>query len=230
MAGLMQEISWVKTPELFSGLAEPDFKFMASMASLRTYRRGEVMFFTGDTIDKVLVLVDGWVKITQTSEEGKEFIIRLHGPGEVVGELAAWFRNRHASTAQALQECTVMVWNPATFTEALEQFPCLARNTSDILKRRLAQLERKFGAISTGTAAPRLAYGLRMLLEQMGQETAEGIEINIAQEELGQMMAVDLYEVCRILRGWEHEGLVKLRRGAIVIKCASRLQDLCRVG
>jgi CRP-like cAMP-binding protein len=225
----INEISWAKMPELFSGLAESDFRYLASTATSRSYNRGEILFFTGDAIDRVLMLVDGWVKITQTSEEGKEFIIRLHGPGEVVGELAAWFRDTHTSTAQALQECTVLVWNPATFNEALEQFPRLGRNTRDLLKKRLTELERKFAEISMGTAAPRLAYGLRILLKQMGQKTEEGVEINIAQEELGQMMAVDLYEVCRILRGWEHEGLVKLRRGAIVIKCVSRLQDLCRV-
>jgi CRP-like cAMP-binding protein len=228
MAQLTQGISWMKTPELFSGLSDSDFKNMAATASFRTYRRGEVLFFRGDTIEKVLVLVDGWVKITQTSEEGKEFIIRLHGPGEVVGELVAWFRVTHTSTAQALQECTALVWNQAAFHESLEQFPCLGRNTGEILKRRLSELERKFGEISIGTAAPRLAYGLRILLKQMGQEAEGGVEINISQEELGQMTAVDPFEVCRILRGWEHEGLVKLRRGTIVIKDAARLQELGR--
>jgi CRP-like cAMP-binding protein len=228
MADLTQEISWVKTPELFFGLSESDFKNLASTACFRTYRRGELVFFTGDTIDKVLVLVDGWVKITHTSEEGREFIIRLHGPGEVVGELAAWFRATHASTAQALQECSVLVWSPAAFHGALEQFPCLGRNTSDILIKRLSELERTFGEISTGTAAPRLAYGLRILLKQMGEVIEEGMEINISQEELGQMTAVDLHEVCRILCGWEHEGLVKLRRGKILIKSVACLQELCR--
>jgi CRP/FNR family transcriptional regulator, nitrogen oxide reductase regulator len=225
----VQEIIWSKTPELFVGLTDVDSKYMEAAATVKTFSRGDMLFFTGDVIDKVLLLVDGCVKITQTSGEGKEFIIRVHGPGEVIGELTAWYRTRHSSTAQALQPCTVLVWNPTFFREALERAPGLGRNASDILKRRLSELELKFGEISTATAAPRLAFGLRILLPQMGQETDEGFEINISQEELGQLMAVDAFEVCRVLRGWEQQGLVRLRRGAIVVKCASNLQDLCRV-
>lgn len=229
MPELLQRHSSLENSELFAGLPESQLKYMEASAFTKSYPRGQAMFLMGDTIDRVILLVDGWVKITQCSEDGREVILRLHGPGEVVGELGLWWGKTHSSAAYALRECTVLVWNSATFNETLELFPDLERNANLIVARRLSKLECNFREMCTRTAVPRLAHGLVSLSEQMGHKTDGGVETNLSQEELGQLTATSPFEVCRVLGMWERDGLVKVQRGVLEIKNLSRLRGLAQV-
>jgi CRP-like cAMP-binding protein len=229
MPGTLQRESSLENSELFAGLPEDQLKHIASTAFTKSVPRGQAMFLMGDAIDRVLLLVDGWVKITQCSEDGREVILRLHGPGEVVGELAMWWGKNHSSAAHALQDCTVLAWSSAAFNEAMELFPELERNANQIVARRLAKLECTFREISTRTAVPRLAHGLVSLSEQMGGKMDASVETNLSQEELGQLTATSPFEVCRVLGMWERLGLVRVQRGALEIKNLSRLRGLARV-
>src|SRR5580693_3041243 len=159
MAKLLQRHSAFEKSELFAGLSEAQLRHMEASALTKSYARGQAMFLMADAVDRVILLVHGWAKITQCSADGREVILRLHGPGEAVGELALWWGKTHSSAAYALRECTVLVWSSAIFNEALELFPDLERNASLILARRLSQLECNFREMCTRTAVPRLAHG-----------------------------------------------------------------------
>jgi len=97
---------------------------------------------------------DGRAKITQVGESGTEVILRLVAPGEVIGEVGLVPGSRYSSTAQALQDCNVLVWDAATFEAALERFPILQRNAERILVRHLDELERRYCEIATEMASP----------------------------------------------------------------------------
>ena len=228
MAELPQSHSALKNSELFAGLSEAQLRHMEASALRKSYPRGQAMFLMADAIDRVILLVHGWVKITLCSADGREVILRLHGPGEAVGELALWWGKTHSSAAYALRECTVLVWSSAIFNEALELFPDLERNASLILARRLSQLECNFREMCTRTAVPRLAHGLVSLSEQMGHKTDGGVETNLSQQELGQLTATSVFEVCRILGMWERDGLVRVQRGVLEIKNVSRLRGIAQ--
>jgi CRP-like cAMP-binding protein len=102
------------------------------------------MFFAGDPIKETLLLTAGRAKITQVCESGSEVILRFTVPGEVIGELGLAPGSTHSSTAQALQDCKVLVWGAATFEAVLERFAILQSNVERILARRLDELERRF--------------------------------------------------------------------------------------
>jgi CRP-like cAMP-binding protein len=215
--------------ELFAGLPTSISREVVSSARPKYFVSGDVMYFVGDPITQVLLLTEGRVKRSQLSESGREVILRLTIPGDVVSELTLVPGGRHSSTAQALQDCEVLAWESATFEAALECFPGLRRNAKRILERRLAELGTRFCEVSTQTASPRLANGLVHLLDQIGRRANSHIEINVSQEALGQMTAMTSSSVCRLLTMWKEQGLVKLRKGTIEIHSVPGLLELCRV-
>jgi len=218
----------VTSSELFAGLPSSVCTNLLSTARPTEFRSRQVIYFAGDQIEQVFLLTDGRVKITQFSERGTEVILRLCIPGEVISELALVPGSRQSSTAQALQDCKVLAWESATFEAALECFPSLRRNAKRILDRRLAELERRFCEVSTGTASPRLANGLVHLLDQIGHRVNGHIEIDVSQEALGQMTAMTSSSVCRLLTMWEGHGVVKLRKKIIDVHNVPRLLELCK--
>ena len=220
-------ISLIKS-ELFAGLPTSVIKEVIASARPRDFASSDVMFFVDDPIRQVLLLTEGLVKKSQLSQGGREAILRLIIPGEVISELALVSGGTYSSTAQALQDCKVLAWDSATFEAASVRFPGLRRNAHHILEGRLAELERRFSVVSTKTASPRLASGLVHLMEQLGQRVNSHIEINITQEVLAQMTAMTTFQVCHLLNLWKGQGLVKLRKETIEIHSVPRLMELCR--
>jgi len=227
MSKIEFDYSILESCELFAGIPSSIQMDVMASANTRSFLRREVMFFTGDPIVKVLLLVEGCVKITQLSEKGNEVILRLHGPGEIVG-MPDWMPGDvHSSTAQTLQASRVLVWEAQAFQSAKERFPQLQRNVNEIIERTLNRLERRYCQVSTATAAPRLAHGLVHMVEQVGHKVNGHFELSISQEELGQITAVSTFEVSRVLGRWEREGLVRLRREVIEVRSIPRLLSVC---
>jgi DNA-binding transcriptional regulator YhcF (GntR family) len=54
------------------------------------------------------------------------------------------------------------------------------------------------------------------------------VEIDLTQESLAQMTAMNAATVSRVLAKWEKIGIVSLRRGAIAVRDVSGLCDLCK--
>lgn len=217
----------VRNSELFAGVPNSVTEEIVSSGRLREFASGDVVFFADDPKEHVFLLADGRVKVSQFSESGREVILRLIVPGEIISELTLVPGGTHSSTAQALQDCKVLAWDSASFNAALERFPELRRSAHHILERRLQELNRRFSVVATQTASPRLANGLVHLLDHVGQRVGSHVEINVSQEALGQMTAMNSSSVCRLLSRWKRQGIVKLRKETIEIHSVPHLLSLC---
>jgi CRP-like cAMP-binding protein len=214
--------------ELFADLPSSVYEEVVASARPKDFASGDVMYFVDDPIKQVLLLTEGLVKKSQLSQGGREAIVRLTVPGEIISEVALVPRGTHSSTAQALQDCKVLAWDSAAFEAASVRFPGIRSNAHRILERRLAELESRFSVVSTKTASPRLASGLVHLMDHLGQRVNSHIEVNITQEVLAQMTAMTSFQVCHLLNLWKRQGLVQLRKAAIEIHSVPRLMALCR--
>jgi CRP-like cAMP-binding protein len=194
--------------------------------SIKIARR-QTIFFAGDAVKEVLLLSEGCMKITLLSETGGAVILRLVGPGEVIGTVGLTEQTTHSASAEALVSSKVVAWNGATFERLLTQFPILRRNTINIMERRLAILEARFRDVSTQQVAQRVARQLLRLLPQVGQRIDGAVEIKLSREDLAQMTGTTLFTVSRLLSSWEEQGLVSLRRLAVVIRNPLGLMGIC---
>jgi CRP/FNR family transcriptional regulator, polysaccharide utilization system transcription regulator len=222
MAEAMKNSPLVTRSELFAGLPSSVCTNIVSTAHTIGFMCRQRLYFAGDRIEQVVLLTDGRVKLTQCGKDGTEIILRLCIPGELISERALVPGGRHSSTAQALQDCKALAWDSVTFEAALERFPVLRCNANRVLEQRLQELERRFCEVSTEMVAPRLAHQMVRLLKQIGHKVNGHVEINVTQEVLAQMTSMTAEVVCRLLKNWENQGLLRLRRKAIEIHSVPR--------
>ena len=52
--------------------------------------RGQVLFHEGDPGDRLYVIIDGKVKLGRTSGDGRENLLAVLGPGDLLGELSVF--------------------------------------------------------------------------------------------------------------------------------------------
>jgi CRP/FNR family transcriptional regulator, nitrogen oxide reductase regulator len=211
---------------LFAGISPTDCTKIVAAAHERDFDRRQTIFFEGDPIRQVLLLMSGCAKVTQLGHSGNEVILRLNGPGDLVGALGFLSRSNHCATAQALSSCKVLAWEVSVFESVSERFPVLRRNTARLLADHLEELEQRFREIATEKVGIRVAHELVRLLKQVGHRVNGAMEVSLSREELAQMTGTTLFTISRLLSDWEARGFVSPRRAAVLVRDPQALQDL----
>ena len=76
--------------------------------SIDRYRKDRIVFAQGDPADSVFYIKKGKVKVTVTSELGKEAVVAILGPDEFCGEGCLAGQPRRMATATAMTECEIL--------------------------------------------------------------------------------------------------------------------------
>jgi len=215
--------------EAFADIPMADRIAIVASAQDRQFPRRHSLFFEGDPARQVILLTSGFAKISQLGANGQEVILRLNGPGDVLGGMGRCANCEHCSTACTVQAATALVWETAQFEAVCERFPVLRRNIAHVLERRLNELDVRFREISTEKVSPRLSSQLVRLMSQVGKAVEEGqIEIALSRRELAQLTGTTLFTVSRLLCRWEARGIVSARREAVLVRDLPALLELSR--
>jgi CRP/FNR family transcriptional regulator, nitrogen oxide reductase regulator len=211
---------------LFSNVSLLECREIASAAREQEYSRRQIIYLEGDPVRQVVLLTSGHVKIVQCGRNGNEVILRLNGPGDVVGTFGLCTQACHRSMAQALSPSKALVWEAAVFESIAQGIPVLRRNTTHILSKRLEDLEERFREISTERVSVRLSHEILRLLNQVGRRVNGVVEISLSHEDLAQLIGTTLFTVSRLLSDWDQRGIVSTRRKSVSVHNLQALVEL----
>ena len=195
-----------------------DVTLIREQGRTRRFRSGATLFHEGDTSDWIGLVVKGRVKISCFGADGRERLVAVIGPGELLGELSAIDGEPRSATATALEAMEAAVLTAEEFVAFLEQHP---RTTLTILRAvigRLRDSDRRrveFGALDTVGRVGRL------IVELAGRygEESDGvlrIRLPLSQEELAGWAGASREAVVKALRklrarGWIETGRREIR-------------------
>ena len=84
----MVSLEFLKSVSIFANLEPEKLQSLPDKLRRRHYQRGEVIFHQDDPADRMHIIIEGRVKISITSEDGREKDIALFQPGDCFGEMA----------------------------------------------------------------------------------------------------------------------------------------------
>jgi len=88
------DANFINQVPLFSGLDEAQQVSLQQKMGQTTLRRGETLFDEGDLGDRLYIVTEGKVKLGHTSNDGRESLLAVLGPGEILGELTLFDQAR----------------------------------------------------------------------------------------------------------------------------------------
>ena len=229
-SAVSQREEWFRRLPMLSNLTAAECRAILSAASEREFLRRHSFFVEGAPCRQVILIISGCVKTTQVGPTGCEVILRLSGPGELVGALESYLGSNNQVTARTTQSTTALVWEASAFEAISDRYPALRRNTARSLGLRLQELEERFREISTQKVAPRLSHQLIRISNQLRQHTKGVLEISLSREELAQLTGTTLFTVSRLLSQWERLGIVSTRREAVVVRNLQALMEMSESG
>jgi CRP-like cAMP-binding protein len=218
----------VQHSPLFAGVALAECREILGAAHEKHFERRQTIFLEGDPVKHLILLTSGIAKVMQVGQNGTEVILRLKGPGEVVGTVGLHHQGCHCSMAQALRASSTLIWEAAVFDSMSQRSAVLRRNITHILCQQLQELEERYREISTERVAVRLSNQLVRLLHQVGRRVNGSVEISLSREELAQLTGTTLFTVSRLLSDWNHRGIVNTRREAVSVLNFQALAQLAQ--
>jgi CRP-like cAMP-binding protein len=211
---------------LFSGISLAAWGEIVSLALEKGFSRRQTIFFQGDPEEQVILLTSGSVKTTQLGQDGYAVILRLHGPGDLIGAIGLGSRCLHRSTAQALGSSRALVWSTTFFEALLGRYPILRHNAARILGEHLRELEERFCEISTENVTNRVRHEIARLVNRVGERVNGAVKISLSCEELAQLTGTTLFTVSRSLSQWKEQGIVSTGRRALIVHNPQALTEL----
>ena len=95
----MTSMEFLKQVPIFAHLTPEQLGPITAKLLRRRFQRGEVIFHEDDPGDRMHIIVEGGVKISVTSEDGREKNLALFKPGECFGEMSLLDGSNRSATA-----------------------------------------------------------------------------------------------------------------------------------
>lgn len=223
---LKRRVDSVQRFEAFSEIPSSDCATIVTDAQEMHFQRHSTIFSEGSPAARVALLLSGCMKVTQGRAQGQEVILRLNGPGDLLGKLGNQARANHSYTTYTVQPAVALVWETDKFEEAVNRFPLLRRNIASILEQQLNELEIRYREVSTEKVSSRLSNLLVRLVSQVGKRIDGCVEIALSRRELAQLTGTTLFTVSRLLCQWEAQGFVSARREVVLVHDVPALLEL----
>jgi len=189
-----------------------DPKIFISKASggqtVATYAVNQSIYQQGEPADWVFYIQAGKVKLTVTSEQGKDAIVAILKADDFFGEACANGETLRLTTATAIKECTITRITKAEIRKLIHDEPAFAEFFISHLLVRNSHIQADLVDQLFNSSEKRLARAL-LLLANFGEEgEPEPLLAKISQETLAEMIGTTRARVNFFMNKFRRLGLI----------------------
>ncbi|OBZ15576.1 hypothetical protein A8L34_28780 [Bacillus sp. FJAT-27264] len=149
--------SCVQLVPVFKGLRDTEVALIEGITESKHYRKGSLVCVEGEPSDSLFVLHSGLIKLTQSSRDGKEHILRFLFPGDYCGQFSLLRNTESYVNAEMLEEGMVCCLRREQFLPLLAGNATLAYNFLLSMSEQLQYAEDWAGAMHMLEVEQRLA-------------------------------------------------------------------------
>ena len=214
---------------LFRDLDETAVAAVLDSARQRHCKPKEPFCRQGDMATSLFVLTSGLAKLSGSTPSGAELILDWIAPGGVFGLGAVLFTPRKSLwTVTAVKVSDGLEWEHDVVSHLAARWPRFHDNILRIALEWGDHLQARLEQLSIASVESRLAQ-LLLHLDTRFKSEGQG-EIQLSDEELGQMSRSTLFTVNKVLNRWRRMGYVEKRRRRLLIVDSSSLQRISLYG
>ena len=197
---------------LFKQLPLKDIENIVAISAEIHFTNSQVIFQKGEVSDSLLAVLDGQVRISTSSMDGKEIILNTIYPGEMFGEIAFIDGRERSATATAIGNCTLLAIRHNDFIPFLKKNPEIAIELLMVLCKKLRDTSDRVEAVGLQPVSVSLAQFLVKASTKMGKETTDGLYLDWkkSQQEIGYEIGTSRESINKQLNNWKKQGLLSL--------------------
>ena len=185
-------------------------------------KRNEVIFSEGKYPKGIFHIHNGLVKVFKHGKDGKEQIIQICKSGEVIGFRAVLSENSYNVNAAALEDNTEICFiSTSDFNQYKNSNPQLQNRLIQELSSELQEWADFVTNMTQRTVRQRTALALIVL-----NESYDGKEINVAREDLANMVGTATESLIRIINEFKKDSIITVHARRITVLDLSKLKSI----
>ena len=194
-------------------------------SSVRRLADGAMLSSRGALADEWVGVAAGAVRVSSVSLSGKQITLTYVEPGTWFGDTALFDGLPRTHDAHAHGDTTLLVVRKADFRALLDLHVELYEALLKLQCRRLRLMYDVIEDLNTRPLAARLAKQLLLLARSYGIAQGEEIRIGLqlAQEDLAQLLGASRQRVNQELKGFERDGAVRVEPTRLVVLSRDKL-------
>lgn len=211
--GLLSRIS------ILSPLEPREIDDLLKVTITKRLRAGEILFRKGAEGSQAYAVMSGRLKVTASGEDGKEIVLRILDPGEVVGDIALLDSGPRSATVSAIEAAELLVLQRRDFLPFLERRPKVAVKLLARLGGWLRSLSEQLEDTLFLSIRARLAKKILALAASYGEPVAGGtrVAMRLSQSELANMVGATRESVNKELRRFSKHGAIRVENRYITV-------------
>jgi len=196
---------------LFGDLDHVDRMAVVGRMRRVQFDTNQMIFSRGDPGREVYLVLDGRIRLSVLSAEGRELSFAHAGPGELFGEIATLDGGERTAGATAIGSVTAMTLPQRALNELIESNPKVASAAIRFLCQRLRDTDQKLEAIALHRIEVRLARLMLSALKLQGAVSKNGqakLDLGLSQSEVGLLIGASRPKVNLALTALEDMGAI----------------------
>lgn len=198
----------------------------------REIRRGTVLFNQFDPIHHVYLVHTGAMRLVQYTPDGQAVSLALFCDWDFFGLLEAVQQQPAMGSAEAMKDTVLLSFKGEHFRSLIQKHPALSAVVTEHLTAYLFNGYERIRELSTMRVEARLANSVVRLVDKFGMPVNGYWEIDLplSRQGLAELVGTRLETVSRIVRGWEHQGIVMSKRESLTVLVLDELAEIAAKG
>ncbi|SDQ22066.1 cAMP-binding domain of CRP or a regulatory subunit of cAMP-dependent protein kinases [Actinopolyspora saharensis] len=191
------------------------------------YRARENLIAQGAPGGWVLLCLSGRLKVVYSRADGREVLLAIRGPGDVIGEFSGRDGQPRSATVQAIDPVIAYKLPDQRFNTLVQRFQ-LGTQLNSYLLGKMRESATYAWQLAHRTTAVRLADLLITLIDAAGPDHPCPATIALSQEELATALGLARSAVTPVLAEWKAAGLICVSRGKLHVADVATLERISR--
>ncbi len=211
--------SFLRNVSLFESLNDEEVDALSTVTFTRTFGKDSVIILAEEEGETLFIIKEGEVKVSIVSEEGREVILSMMGPGAVFGELSLLDGKPRSANVVATEDTSLIMLRRTDFVQLIFKVPQIATALLAELASRLRKTDRQIEGLALLDVTSRISETLLQLASEKGVESEKGVVIKSrpTHQDLANMSGTTRETVSRVLKRLENQGYITCKGRTITI-------------
>lgn len=221
---------YAKEIPIFYSLSEIELEEILTNIEHFCFKKDEIIFNEGDLISNLIIISNGTIKLSKTTHDGKEQIIRILSIGDFFGELSL-FNDDYISnfSATAVNNVTICAVSKKNMDKVLSNNPHITLKILNEVSKKLMQTENLATCLASNDVDHRIICMLLEFADKYSKEVNGKIQVNIPlnREGMANYCGITRETMSRKLSKYEQDGLFEFKGlKKLIIKDLDKMKEL----
>jgi len=215
----------LKKVSFFHNLEEEELRYILPFLQVQSFPKNQVIFHEEEPGRYLYMIRSGNVKVYKLSEDGKEKILRVFGPGDFFAELPLLDGGKYPATAETISPATLLKLSRENFLKVLSRYPEISGKIYEVVGKRLRHFTAEITDLTLKDASHRLAGFLLEKAREYEHLSSSQIRfpLELTHQEIASLIGTARETVSRTLKRFQKEGIIDLKERHVTILDRDRL-------